>query len=200
MTSTIRYDLGGETSTKSRHQPFGWTFYPSSDYAADLGDTGLVSSFALSEQLLRPQIFEANPHWFGYDSSDGTSTELAVTAVGAFQVAVNVRRHDHTRFDNLHFAKTLIYDLESRAKGRDAAIFIGYFVQRSFNQRRLAEVNDLLGSVSIERLTRWSMVALLRSTFATRGQLPAWRPLLKRVESKVHGAPDAERLLAGLKD
>lgn len=194
MNASVTY-LGPETSELGAPHAFKWL-----PAQTEMRFNAETSSLGASEHWAETRSVDPYLHWLDYGSSVSTAMEFAVSDVGTFKFAIPIRRAAPIRFDNLHLATTLIYDLEARARGRDAAIFIGYFIQRSFSQRRLAEVNELLASVAMRRITRWSMVALLRSTFSARSLLPAWRILFENVEGELEGAPDRERLLLGLKD
>jgi|MedtruStandDraft_1076414.scaffolds.fasta_scaffold05428_6 hypothetical protein len=92
----------------------------------------------------------------------------------------------------------LLYKWEREKKGRLASAYAVYFVESNFSKRNLSAVNALLLSASVERLTEWSMVAILRSSYSSRSVLPAWSIFLDAVKHRLKDNERAERLLMGL--
>lgn len=109
------------------------------------------------------------------------------------------RRSYARALDDVSVTRDLVYGLEHQKNGRFASMFLVLFVERSFAQRDLAKVNELLSTIVLDHVTEFSMVALLRSSFSARAVLPAWTKLLDGVRLRLtEQNKNVERLLAGL--
>ncbi|EKT4094626.1 hypothetical protein [Stenotrophomonas maltophilia] len=92
-----------------------------------------------------------------------------------------------------------ISKLERGGAGRQASFFAVFIVEQSFRRRNYDHVNELLHSANPLKLTEWSLIALLRSSFSARRHLPAWDALLESTHSKFsHEGKNVEKLLRGL--
>jgi len=101
--------------------------------------------------------------------------------------------------DDVERAKTLVYAWERGGHGKLASLYVVFFVEQSFRSRNLAQVNQLLADASVEYLTEWSMIALLRSSFSAKAALPAWSRFLANVrQALLQRGQDPNRLLRGL--
>lgn len=92
----------------------------------------------------------------------------------------------------------MVYQWERDNKGRMASAYIVYFVEANFSKHNLAAVNNFMLSASIDKLTEWSLVAILRSSFSARHQLPAWSGFLDAVRNRLKDSERVEKLLVGL--
>lgn len=101
---------------------------------------------------------------------------------------------------NYEAACKQLYHWESHNQGRLASVYAVFFIERNFAAMNLEAVNSLLLEVSTKRLTEWSMVALLRSSYSARHMLPAWKVFFREVKKAMEGNERAHRLLAGLDD
>lgn len=97
-------------------------------------------------------------------------------------------------------ARDLLYHWEGRKDGRIASVYAVFFVERNYASRNLEAINLLLLSVSAKRLTEWSMVSLLRASFAAKNYLPAWYTFYEQVKKELEANPRVRKLLAGLDD
>jgi hypothetical protein len=114
-------------------------------------------------------------------------------------VSVTKLSHDESvGLADAYSAMQMLYQWEHNRQGRIASAYAVYFVERNFSARNLAAVNDLLLNVSAERLTEWSMVAILRSSFSARSSLPAWPAFMAAVRERLKDNERLERLLVGL--
>jgi len=148
------------------------------DFISNGGTAHVASSYwSLSGTSWKPSRPSFDPF--------GTCNAIEASMVLQMKVTRQPAMMPHFRFSEIDSAKSLIYSLEAEHHGREAAMFIGYVVRRNFNHRNWAAVNELLETILIDELTRWSMVALLRSTFSARGVLPAWKRLLLDVSSRI---------------
>lgn len=95
-------------------------------------------------------------------------------------------------------ARDLIYHWEKHGKGRLASVYLVYFVEKNFSKMNLEVINSLLNSASPRRLTTWSMVALLRSSYSARHLLPGWLVFFNAVKEELKDNERAPKLLAGL--
>ncbi len=91
-----------------------------------------------------------------------------------------------------------LYHWEQDQKGRLASAYAVYFVESNFSSHNLAAINTLLLNISIARLTEWSMVAILRSSYSARESLPGWKPFLESVADALKNNNKVDRLLMGL--
>jgi hypothetical protein len=92
----------------------------------------------------------------------------------------------------------LLYKWEHDKKGRVASAYVVYFVEQNFSRQNLSAINNLLLHISAERLTEWSMVAILRSSFSAKAYLPAWSMFMSSVRDRLKDNERLERLLVGL--
>lgn len=92
----------------------------------------------------------------------------------------------------------VLYKWEHDKKGRMASAYAVHFVESNFSKLNLSAVNSLLLNISPEKLTEWSMVALLRSSFSARSALPAWAPFHDSVRQCLKESDRLEKLLVGL--
>lgn len=92
----------------------------------------------------------------------------------------------------------MVYEWELRKQGRMASAYVVYFVESHFSQNNLSAVNNMLLNAAPERLTEWSLIALLRASFSARDQLPAWYGFMGAVRKRLKGNERLERLLIGL--
>ena len=92
----------------------------------------------------------------------------------------------------------MLYKWEREKKGRLASAYAVYFVESNFSKRNLSAINALMLNASVDRLTEWSMVAILRSSYSSRAVLPAWSLFLDAVKHRLKDNDRAERLLMGL--
>lgn len=95
-------------------------------------------------------------------------------------------------------AMDMVYQWEYLKQGRMASAYVVYFVESNFSKHNLSAVNDMLRSAAPERLTEWSLVALLRSSYVARHQLPAWYSFMGAVRERLKDNERLERLLIGL--
>ena len=105
---------------------------------------------------------------------------------------------DVVGLESVSAAMDVLYQWEHEKKGRMASAYAVYFVERNFSNHNISAVNDLLLNVAPERLTEWSMVALLRSSFSARSYLPAWPIFLDLVRHHLRDHVRVEKLLIGL--
>lgn len=101
-------------------------------------------------------------------------------------------------FADVTNAIEILYRWEQHKKGRMASAYAVYFVERNFSERNMGAVNTLLLNASVERLTEWSMIALLRASYSARDVLPAWPLFLRSVRHCLRDNDKADRLLMGL--
>lgn len=106
----------------------------------------------------------------------------------------------HDSLANFETAANFLYHFESIHQGRLASVYAVFFVEKNYSARNLDAINSLLLDISPKRLTEWSMVALLRSSYSARHLLPAWGTFLRSVQKAMEGNDRAPRLLAGLED
>ena len=66
-----------------------------------------------------------------------------------------------------------IYALE-KTNGVYSSVYTVFLVEILFDRYDLNEIDNILYKLEVERLTEWSIVALLRSTFAAKHMLPSW--------------------------
>lgn len=92
----------------------------------------------------------------------------------------------------------MLYQWEHNDQGRMASAYAVYFVECNFSNRNLSAVNSLLLNASTDRLTEWSMVAILRASFSARTHLPAWSGFMGAVRERLKDNERLERLLVGL--
>ncbi|WP_339480347.1 hypothetical protein [Pseudomonas sivasensis] len=92
----------------------------------------------------------------------------------------------------------MLYLWEHNDQGRMASAYAVYFVECNFSKNNLSAVNSLLLNASPERLTEWSMVAILRASFSAKAHLPAWSKFMVSVRERLKDNERLERLLVGL--
>lgn len=89
---------------------------------------------------------------------------------------------------------------EKSGQERLASFFAVYFVERSHKHLAFEVINKLLLRSDVDKLSAWSLVALLRSSFPARKFLPAWEPLLDAVRRKLDDSGEnAAKILRGLR-
>lgn len=177
------------------------------------------SSMTLSTHLRREFFFPTN------NPSTTTSTELSSTffrrkhsepsgrltfhlhtdARSAPLESTEVCLHERYRADDYWIGQSIervmssIVALEREGKGRMASFYIVYVVEDNFRKRRYGEINQLLKEIEIAHLTEWSLIALLRSSFSARLNLPAWNALRDSARKKLEmEGKSARKLLRGL--
>lgn len=92
----------------------------------------------------------------------------------------------------------MVYQWEHSQQGRMASAYVVYFVESNFSQNNLSAVNNMLLNAAPEKLTEWSLIALLRASFSARDQLPAWYGFMGAVRNRLKDNERLERLLIGL--
>lgn len=113
-------------------------------------------------------------------------------------VSTNLEKDDSLGLSDVHKSIEILYEWEKERKGRLASAYAVYFVESNFSNRNLAAVNELLLKTSVKRLTEWSMVAILRSSYSARDVLPGWQLFLAAVRNELKHNDRLERLLVGL--
>ncbi|WP_460156303.1 hypothetical protein [Pseudomonas sp. S2_H10] len=99
---------------------------------------------------------------------------------------------------NVENAIEVLYQWEHDKKGRLASAYAVHFVERNFSNRNLSAVNKLMLEASTDRLTEWSMVAILRASFSARDFLPAWPAFFESVKIRLADDEKIKQLLIGL--
>ncbi|CAG2129370.1 hypothetical protein LMG26411_00162 [Cupriavidus numazuensis] len=96
-------------------------------------------------------------------------------------------------------AQILAY--EEVGNGRAAARIAIRYIERSFNQHDVAAVSRLLVSLEPSRLSGWTLVAVLRTSFRARRILTGWQEFLRRARIALvaRGEPAGE-ILYGMED
>lgn len=97
-------------------------------------------------------------------------------------------------------ARDLLYHWEKEKNGRIASAYAVFFVEENFSSQNLEAINALLLTAAPSRLTEWSMVALLRSSFSAKHLLPGWLPFFLAVANELKDNARVSKLLAGLAD
>lgn len=110
----------------------------------------------------------------------------------------NNAREDLVGMSDVHNTIEMLYQWEHNDQGRMASAYAVYFVECNFSKNNLSAVNNLLLNASTDRLTEWSMVAILRASFSARASLPAWARFMESVRDRLKDNERLERLLVGL--
>ncbi|MBI6794657.1 hypothetical protein [Pseudomonas syringae] len=122
------------------------------------------------------------------------------------QVTSSVTHYEHLpathdgSLSDYESARNLLYHWEHHKRGRVASVYVVFFIEHNFSEMNLQAVNSLLLSVSPDRLTEWSMIALLRASYSAKHLLPGWSHFMDAVKEELRGNERAERLLFGLQD
>ena len=95
-------------------------------------------------------------------------------------------------------ARDMLYHWERQDKGRLASAYAVYFVEKNFSLMNLEVINSLLLAAAPERLTPWSMMALLRASYSAKHLLPGWALFYTSVKNELKDNERAPKLLAGL--
>lgn len=107
-------------------------------------------------------------------------------------------REEAVGMSDVHKTIEMLYQWEHNHQGRMASAYAVYFVECNFSKNNLSAVNNLLLNASTERLTEWSMVAILRASFSAKAHLPAWSRFMMSVRDRLKDNERLERLLVGL--
>lgn len=130
---------------------------------------------------------------------DKVKWRISVNPAVSNQLVADFKRSEPMARDEVKNTTDLIYSWEHGGHGKLASFYVVYFVEQSFRLREYEQVNRLLAEVDLPSITEWSMIALLRSSFAARSFLPAWPRLLSSVREWMHSqGKDPDRLLRGL--
>lgn len=113
-------------------------------------------------------------------------------------VSTSADQNETLGLSDVYKSIEILYEWERERKGRLASAYAVYFVESNFSKRNLSAVNELLLKASVERLTEWSMVAILRSSYSARDVLPGWQLFLSAVKNQLKHNDRLERLLVGL--
>lgn len=109
------------------------------------------------------------------------------------------RADDYWAHHSINRVMSSIVALERDGKGRMASFYIVYVIEENFRNRRYDNINRLLKDIEISDLTEWSLIALLRSSFSARFNLPAWNALRDSTKKKLETeGKSARKLLRGL--
>lgn len=89
--------------------------------------------------------------------------------------------------------------LEREGHDRLCSFYVVFVIDRHYREHRYDDINEILASVEVSRLSEWSFVALLRSSFSLRNQLPAWFLLRDSAREKLESdGKDFRKLLRGM--
>lgn len=94
-----------------------------------------------------------------------------------------------------------LYALEEAGKHREAAKLIFEFIESNFASLSLDKINSLIEMISLERLSEWSIVGIVRSTYRARHVLGLWKNLYQNARRELHSkGHDANKLLIGIQE
>lgn len=74
----------------------------------------------------------------------------------------------------LEMYKNTIYELEA-LNGMAASVYVTCLIENLFEENDISFIDNLLETIDIDKLTNWSMVALLRTTFSAKHLLQNWK-------------------------
>ncbi|KUE88922.1 hypothetical protein ASL20_09895 [Cupriavidus necator] len=101
--------------------------------------------------------------------------------------------------DRIKFTIYQVSQFEASHQGKMAARVILRFVEQSFASRDLIAVSKFVEGLDAAKLSGWSMVAVLRSTFRARHVMPGWRSFLDTAREVLTAREEpVEKILYGL--
>jgi len=169
--------------------------------AASTGDffSPLSKSFCTKQQVLFSGWGEAD--YFSNLSvrmETHTHAQSRKVRVGSNSTFHSMRENIEDTIADFESARDMIYHWEKHERGRLASVYAVYFVEKNFSLMNLEVINSLLLTAKPARLTAWSMVSLLRSSFSARHLLPGWTVFYQAVKEELKDNERAPKLLAGL--
>lgn len=94
-----------------------------------------------------------------------------------------------------------VYDLETKGQDRAAARVLMMMFEERVRIGDFQQINEVLGTIDISRLSSRSLIALVRSTAIFKGQLPNWQQTYERSWMTVlHRGKDPQKLFVGLQN
>jgi hypothetical protein len=119
--------------------------------------------------------------------------------IGQFSFFESIEKDGFSKID-IYQHMNEIYHLEEK-NGAYSSVYSVFMMDLFFDKYMFGHADDLLRSIDVQRLTGWSIVALLRSTSMVKHLLPSWGVFYRESrEHLIEIKEDVDELLWGLDD
>ena len=91
-----------------------------------------------------------------------------------------------------------IYELEKAQKGMYASTAVVHYVSLTSAAHDWYSINTFMRDLDVTKLSAWTMMSVLRSTFFCKERLPGYNTFLARSQGQLKDHPNFRKLFYGL--